>query len=118
MGHAGKRKEMVKDRRVQQMYVEGRCVKGVYAIVRKSGVYVCVCVIESCVKVRMYVCMCALCGHLNAGVMCACVCVGVHVYVCVCMCMNCRSRKESSSGTTNANVQAAAAGHLSSQFFH
>ena len=42
MGNAGKRKEMVKDRRVQQMYVEGRCVKGVYAIVRKSGVYVCV----------------------------------------------------------------------------
>ena len=33
MGKAGKRKEMVKDRRVQKMYVEGRCVKGVYAIV-------------------------------------------------------------------------------------
>ena len=47
MGNAGKRKEMVKDRRVQQMmqmYVEGRCVKGMHAIVRKSGV--CVCVIE------------------------------------------------------------------------
>jgi len=40
MGKAGKRKEMVKDRRVQKMYVEGRCVKGVYAIVRKSEVYV------------------------------------------------------------------------------
>ena len=49
MGNAGKRKEMVKDRRVQQMiqmYVEGRCVKGMHAIVRKSGVCVCVCVIE------------------------------------------------------------------------
>ena len=42
MGNAGKIKETVKDRRVQQMYVEGRCVKGVYAIVRKSIVYVCV----------------------------------------------------------------------------
>ena len=44
MGNAGKRKEMVKDRRVQQMiqmYVEGRCVKGMHAIVRKSGVCVC-----------------------------------------------------------------------------
>ena len=57
MGNAGKRKEMVKDRRVQQMYVEGRCVKGVYAIVRKNGVYVCV--IESCMTQRVYVCVCA-----------------------------------------------------------
>ena len=47
---------MVKDRRVQQMYVEGRCVKGVYAIVRKNGVYVCV--IESCMTQRVYVCVC------------------------------------------------------------
>ena len=82
MGNAGKIKEMVKDRRVQQMYVEGRCVKGVYAIVRKSGVYVCV--KESCVKmyvcVCMCVCMCAVCGHLNACAMCACVCVRVYVY--------------------------------------
>ena len=42
IGHAGKRKEMVEDRRVQQMYVEGRCVKGMCAVVGKSGVYVCV----------------------------------------------------------------------------
>ena len=56
MGNAGKIKEMVKDRRVQQMYVEGRCVKGVYAIVRKSIVYVCV--IESYMKVRVYVYAC------------------------------------------------------------
>ena len=38
---------MVKDRRVQQMYVEGKCVKGV-----------CMCVIESCVTMRAYVCAC------------------------------------------------------------
>ena len=56
MGNAGKRKEMVKDRRVQQMYVEGRCVKGVYAIVRKSGVYVCVC--DRIVRESAYVCVC------------------------------------------------------------
>ena len=42
MGKAGKRKEMVKDWRAQKKYVEGRCVKGMYAIVCKSGVYVCV----------------------------------------------------------------------------
>ena len=47
MGNAGKRKEMVKDRRVQQMYVEGKCVKGV-----------CMCVIESCVTMRAYVRAC------------------------------------------------------------
>ena len=79
IGHAGKRKEMVEDRRVQQMYVEGRCVKGMCAVVGKSGVYVCVCVcvIKSCVKVRVYVCvvwpptcMCYVCVC-----MCACVCV-------------------------------------------
>ena len=56
IGHAGKRKEMVEDRRVQQMYVEGRCVKGMCAVVGKSGVYVCV--IESCMKQRVYVCVC------------------------------------------------------------
>ena len=79
MGKAEKRKEMVKDRRVQKMYIEGRCVKGVHAIVCKSGVYV----IESCVKVRVYAnacvyvcvvwppkCMCYVCMF-----MCACVCV-------------------------------------------
>ena len=38
---------MVKDRRVQQMYVEGKCVKGV-----------CMCVIESCVTMRAYVRAC------------------------------------------------------------
>ena len=59
VGDAGKRKEMVKDRRVQKMYVEGRCVKGVHAIVCKSRVYV----IESCVKVRVYAnaCVCVRC---------------------------------------------------------
>ena len=74
MGNAGKRKEMVKDRRVQHMYVEGRCVKGVYAIVRKSGV--CVCVKQSCVKVRVCVCM-RVCGVWPPKCMC---------YVCMCMC--------------------------------
>ena len=83
MGNAGKRKEMVESRRVQQMYVEGRCVKGVYAIVCKSGVYVCDRIVHesACVCVCMCVCMCALCGHLNACAMCACVCVRV----CVCV---------------------------------
>ena len=82
MGNAGKRKEMVESRRVQQMYVEGRCVKGVYAIVCKSGVYVCDRIVHesACVCVCMCVCMCALCGHLNACAMCACVCVRVCVY--------------------------------------
>ena len=87
VGDAGKRKEMVKDRRVQQMYVEGRCVKGVYAIVRKSGVYVCV--IESCVKVRMYVYACVYvcvvwppkCRRYVCMCMCGCACVCVRVYV-------------------------------------
>ena len=107
MGNAGKRKEMVESRRVQQMYVEGRCVKGVYAIVCKSGVYVCV--IESCMKVRVYVYACVyVCVVWPPKCMC-------YVCMCMCVCMNCRSRKESSSGTTNANMQAAAAGHLSSQ---
>ena len=78
MGHAGKRKEMVKDRRVQRMYVEGRCVKGMYAIVRKSSVYVCDRIVRE--NVCVHVCMCALCGHLNACAMCACVCVRVYVY--------------------------------------
>ena len=76
MGNAGKRKDMVKDRRVQQMYVEGRCVKGVYAIVRKSGVYVCV--KESCVKMYVCVCMCVyVCGVWPPKCMC---------YVCMCTC--------------------------------
>ena len=57
MGHAGKRKEMVKDRRVQRMYVEGRCVKGMYAIVRKSSVYVCDRIVRE--NVCVYVCVCA-----------------------------------------------------------
>ena len=66
MGNAGKRKEMVKDRRVQQMYVEGRCVKGMYATVPKSGVYVCVCC--RIVRENAYVCVC----------MCVCVrCVAI-----------------------------------------
>ena len=56
VGNARTRKEMVKDRRVQQMYVEGTCVKGVYATVRKNGVYVRV--IESRMKVRVYVYAC------------------------------------------------------------
>jgi len=76
MGHAGKRKEMVKDRRVQRMYVEGRCVKGMYAIVRKSSVYVCDRIVRENVRV------------------CVCTCVYVCVvwppkcmrYVCMCMC--------------------------------
>ena len=53
---------MVKDRRVQQMYVEGRCVKGVYAIVRKSGVYsVCERIVRENVCVRAHVCVCVRC---------------------------------------------------------
>ena len=56
----------VKDRRVQQMYVEGGCVKGMYATVPKSGVYVCVCC--RIVRENAYVCVC----------MCVCVrCVAI-----------------------------------------
>ena len=81
MGNAGKRKEMVKDRRVQQMYVEGRCVKGVYAMVRKSGVYVCV--IESCMKQRVYVCACVyVCVVWPSKCMCY-----VCMYTCACVCV-------------------------------
>ena len=76
MGNAGKRKEMVKDRRVQQMYVEGRCVKGVYAIVRKSGVYVCERIVRENVCVRVHVCV-YVCGVWPPKCMC---------YVCMCMC--------------------------------
>ena len=76
MGHAGKRKEMVKDRRVQRMYVEGRCVKGMYAIVRKSSVYVC----DRIVRENVCVCVCT----------CVYVCVvwppKCMRYVCMCMC--------------------------------
>ena len=46
----------MKDRRVQQMYVEGGCVKGMYATVPKSGVYVCVCC--RIVRENAYVCVC------------------------------------------------------------
>ena len=109
MGNAGKRKEMVKDRRVQQMYFEGRYVKGMYAIVRKNGV--CMCVIESCVK--MCVCVCV----------CVCACVYVRVvwpptcmrYVCMCMCMNCRSRTEQTcrSRTSSIPVRISRRGHAS-----
>ena len=72
MGDAGKRKEMV--------YVEGRCVKGAYAIVRKSGLYVCDRIVResardvyACVYVCVVwrpKCMCSVCMC-----MCACVCV-------------------------------------------
>jgi len=85
MGHAGKRKEMVKDRRVQRMYVEGRCVKGMYAIVRKSSVYVCDRIVRENVCVCMCVCACVcVCvvwpPKCMRYVLCACVCVRVYVY--------------------------------------
>ena len=82
MGNAGKRKAMVKDRRVQHMYVEGRCVKGMYAIVRKSCVYVCVYVIESCVKMRMYVCACVYVCVVWPPKLCY-----VCMYTCACVCV-------------------------------
>ena len=61
MGNAGKRKEMVENRRVQQMYVEGRCVKGVYAIVCKSGVYVCDTIVRESACVCVCMCVCVRC---------------------------------------------------------
>ena len=48
MGKAGKRKEMVGDRCVQEIHVEVRCVKEFRV---KVGYVKVVCVIESCMKV-------------------------------------------------------------------
>jgi hypothetical protein len=61
MGKAGKRQEMVKDRRVQKMCVKGRCVKRVYAIVCKSGVYVCDTIVRESACVCVCMCVCVRC---------------------------------------------------------
>ena len=62
-----RKKKMVEVRCVQKMYVQGRCLNGMCAIVCKNGVGVCVCdrvvrevaVGESaCVCVCVYVCGC------------------------------------------------------------
>ena len=83
-----------------------------YAIVRKSSVYVCDRIVREnvCVYVCVCMCVCALCGHLNACAMCC-----VHVYVCECMCMNCRSRKEQTcrSRTSSIPVHISRRGHAS-----